>query len=584
MADLQGIVEYGNVQSILGCSVTLSHGITPSQFVIRCLPQEQSLWVESDLRLKFGSVYIRFQNCLADEANSQFDSSGQTISMTILDRRWKWRGPTISGHYNMRGPDGKPLKVPEGVSDDKFDPELAVSDGQREPRKLMEYCLDALGEKNYFIDAPGGIFPEVHWEEDSAAQALQEVCDYCGCRIVLTLNNTISIVRTGKGAPLPPGPGEHYGQLIDPADMPAELEVVFEPSWFQMDLALYPVAQQRDGKVVVLDDVDYAPANGWGETDDREFDTIEGEDDRQLAKQCVYRWYQVQFHEFAPEPLPDAFIDYASQFDIVGVQVFTHKVAGQVHHRPAVVFGDWYDEEADQNTSVLAVLLTNGAYSINRTIVPFGFTIDDRWKVVKFDSPLFLRESESASPGIAPADIKLRTAVQFRSQETAGYVRYKKNFKLAAPANTGGQERAKWTRVVPVEGLRAYYHDPDDSEPKNQKELDEHAEKLKAEIDRSYRQQLGETAIYSGWLPISPDGALQSITWNLDAGGATTTVNRNNDPGSDTTLSYAMRRLNEQFVIAANAAVQMDKQRKYPRGKDGRFDGELPPMRGGGLG
>jgi hypothetical protein len=197
--------------------------------------------------------------------------------------------------------------------------------------------------------------------------------------------------------------------------------------------------------------------------------------------------------------------------------------------------------------------------------------------------PTWLRKSETEAVGIEEAKLVLRTAIQVRSTKTGEYARFQAIRDLAPPANNVGQKPQEWVRTIYVQGLRAYYHKIKDDfdSPDNAKELNEHVDKLKAEIDRSYRNQLGETARYSGWLPVSPDGALQSITWQLDEGGATTTIHRNNDPGSETTLSYAMRRLNEQFVIAANAAVEMDKQRKYPRGADGRFDGRLPPMVGG---
>lgn len=551
MADLQALLSFTNIERYESASITLSHGITPSQAVITILPQSANIKTRGDFTWWEGGTRMRWVDALAEEARYRYNSAGQVIQITILDRRWKWQFPTISGHYNVRDYTGNIFK---DKGDRKApDKKYAVSDGERTVKELIELCLKALGETGYKIDnIPDELRPEVHWEKENAAQALQALCTMVGCRVVLQLDNKIGIRKQGQGKPLPPnGLVEDYGAALDPPDKPSKLIAVCGPTWFQVDLELGDaVGMERTGEIKKIDDLSYKPSGGWEIAESEFMDEIQGSEDRQLAIEWVYRAYEFDLPAEI-KGYKDSPVKWARQMHVVGLQVYTYKFLGEAKNRRAIAFGEWYDDEDGESTS--GSLADELGYNIDRTIVPehIGFDIDNERGLIKFHEPIYLLNDDGDA---APAKLKLRTAVQIRDPKTGEWVRHTKELKLDPKSDTKPRE-------IVIDELRL---DVMKGKPKNQAAIDKELQKRLDIIKEEYEFETPETATYIGWLAVELDGAIQSVTWSMGSEGAATTVQRNNDKGSKTTQSYRMRRLNEKYTQALANAAKLGKQDRLP--------------------
>lgn len=549
MADLQALVSFTNVASYESASITLSHGITPSQAVITILPQQANIKTRGDFTWWEGGTRMRWVDALAEEARYRYNRAGQVIQITVLDRRWKWQFPTISGHYNVRDFTGNIFKDKgTGKAPDK---KLAVSDSERTVKELIELCLKALGETGYKIDnIPDELRPEVHWEKENAAQALQSLCTMVGCRVVLQLDNKIGIRKQGQGRKLPPnGLVEDYGAALDPPDKPSKLIAVCGPTWFQVDLKLGDaVGMERTGEIKKIDDLSYKPDDGWKTAEPELMEEIQGSEDRQLAIEWIYRAYLFELPAEI-KGYKDTPVKWAKQLHVVGLQVYTYKFLGVARNRRAIAFGEWYDEEDGESTT--GSLADELGYNIDRTIVPVGFEIDNERGLIKFNEPVYLHNDDDDA---VPAKLKLRTAVQIRDAKTGEWVRHSKEMKLDPKSDTKPRE-------IVIDELRL---DVTNGKEKNRDKLDKELQKRLDIIKEEYEFETPETATYTGWLSVELDGAIQSVTWSMGPEGAVTSVQRNNDKGSKTTQSYRIRRQNEQYTQALANAAKIGKQDRLP--------------------
>src|SRR6185437_16062245 len=90
---------------------------------------------------------------------------------------------------------------------------------------------------------------------------LQGLCDQLGCRIVLYLDDTVSIVQTGIGSDLPSDNIERASLVVDPPEIPESILVVGGRTRYQVDLFLTPVGLDVDGTIRDIWDLSYAPVS-----------------------------------------------------------------------------------------------------------------------------------------------------------------------------------------------------------------------------------------------------------------------------------------------------------------------------------
>lgn len=544
MADLQAVATFSNVELVESCHCTLAHGITPSQTILRILPQKKNITKQGALVLRYGDEKIILRDCLADTATYQFNQSGEVISLTILDRRWQWRNFTISGHYNFRDAKGDLYK--DTTTGGKPDKKYALSDCERTPTELIKLCLKVLGEDNASVQGvPGDLRPEVHWDNTNAAIALQNLCDICGLRIVLALNNRVMIQPVGVGNALPSGLFESYQAALDPPDLPAGIAVIGAENWFQCDLELEAVGMEKNGDIKLINDLSYKPAAGWTGVEPNWLATITSDQDRAAAMASVYRLFRVKKTNKVKTGIGDVALGLIRSFDLMNVQVFTRKRIGVVEHYPAIVWGEFMDPLTGENST--SDLQDEVGFDLSRCVVPESPLIDNETQTVQFKNPIWKLNS-SGEP--VPPVLKLRCAVQLRSPEKGSYDEYYKTRFLDPKSKEA-------VRIFLHPELRVFYDAK--GKPINKDKIDKLAEKYLDAYEKEYKTETAETASYSGWLTVSPDGALQSVSWSMDQSGAWMTVQRNDDQGTRTTNPYKLRRLYEKYNEAVRQAAKADK-------------------------
>lgn len=190
MADApQGLASFPGVQQVVSWMVNLHHGVRPSVFRLVTAPQDGFVGAGGTFSINYDSTTISFSNCKIDQATYEVSPQGQTWTLSIFDRRWRWSGlGTISGSYNRKNDDGS----------------LTTDAILQTPQQLMSLVLNALNESDYDVsDVPNTTNPSVEWDGARPDAVLSYLCDQLGCRVVLQLDDTIKICLVGNGADLP---------------------------------------------------------------------------------------------------------------------------------------------------------------------------------------------------------------------------------------------------------------------------------------------------------------------------------------------------------------------------------------------
>lgn len=269
----QALIGFNGVP-VTGGRMTLSRGIRPSVCTLSVFPQTTWDRQVGTLELGQGATLIQFPDsaCPAPVFYHRKFRDKHAWSIHVLDRRWKWRYPTIDGEYNKRRVDGK------------------IPADSRNLRQLVELCLDAMGETNRDTSqVPDTVYPPVQWNRSKAAVELEWLLDLVAMTIVLKLDNTVCCVPQHDPTitALPNFPilttNQHSWKS---ALIPSEVCVQGDPTIYQSNLDLESVAQDNDGTIRTLATVSYAPT-GWPE-----YMNLVPEADRHLAFKTAYRWFR----------------------------------------------------------------------------------------------------------------------------------------------------------------------------------------------------------------------------------------------------------------------------------------------------
>lgn len=256
----------GTVES---CEYTCSHGIMPGTAMLACHPTGLPAML-GDLVITDGVGTVRLPACRVVDYTVRQDGQGTRLTLSIQDRRWRWSGGRIDGCYNQLDPRGK--LIPWTV---------------RAPKELALLCLQAMGEPRYDIDAlpPGlssgealaavgnrilqagellpatGVNPPINWYAIPPSQALQQVAEMFGCRVVYDpLTDSVIVAKVGVGGDLPAGSLSSQGPSLRPPDAPSAVQVVGSPTLYQGRFWLQPVGEEWDGSYVPIDLLSYSPA------------------------------------------------------------------------------------------------------------------------------------------------------------------------------------------------------------------------------------------------------------------------------------------------------------------------------------
>ncbi|HTU21793.1 MAG TPA: hypothetical protein VMG10_27390 [Gemmataceae bacterium] len=261
--DAYGVAIWPGVESFEHCIYTCSHGMSPGVAILRMQPQDAPPDEFGDLTLTDGNETVIVPDCKVQSLKVEMDDHGFYWLVEILDRRWRWKDlGWINGCFNQLAPLGNQHLIPWAI---------------RSPSELAELCLAAMGETDYVlqlppgIDYPGafyptyiinvsGVNPPVNWEGIPPAQALQQIADRCGCRIIYQLStDSILIAPVGNGNPLPPGSIAKNLPSITTPKAPSGVGVIGAPTRYQGRFALTAVGKEWDGSYWPINLLSYAP-------------------------------------------------------------------------------------------------------------------------------------------------------------------------------------------------------------------------------------------------------------------------------------------------------------------------------------
>jgi hypothetical protein len=263
---------------------------------------------------------------------------------------------------------------------------------------------------------------------------------------------------------------------------------------------------------------------------------------------------------------------------LLGVQVSKETIDGVKRPRDAMVYGCWHREvDAEPHNSTVGLNATNTVVYIPddafanpqdprlKQIVPISFELDVDNHLVRFRDPVFMQTTDN---GIAPADLRLRTSCYLKIPETGElfrdrHVRMIRNSIVPYAVDLIHDE------ITPT--IRATYNASmlPDSVITNATDILLEIDHYLTEAFRHYSTDVvPQTAEYGGWrFDVDLDGAIQSITWTLDAqGGAPTTIiERNHDSGRGG-IPYNVTRAHQRNADAQRKADQAEwrgKQLRY---------------------
>lgn len=538
--DLQGLAYFPGINQLVSATYTRSHGTAPGVATVEIAPQANFTASTGTLEFAYGNTRLPFRNCRLDQHSFRLNSQGEVWALAIQDRRWMWAYGEISGHYNVRNPDGSVMKRNGNVE--------GLKTTERSPRELATACLIAMGESAFDVsELPDDMRPEVHWERHNPAQALSMLCDQFGCRVVLKLDDSVKICKTGTGAELIKLSVMEDSLSINPRQMPSEIKVVCNRTRFQADLVLIPVGMDLDGEVVPIDDLSYAPAAGWSRVNPLFFAEVTNSlKARDLAKATVWKWYGVStlrnMDGSNDGQLIPGYGKIRSRQQILPIeseQVETYVDSdGSKKNLPAMVYGEYA-------YGVANVFVNTAAGTWYR----YKFNVERERAIVQFEEHVFKVDTDGT---FIPAIMVLRTAVSVRDTLTGADHRFERGRKYGGEIATGPEIVKREDIIltsVPTYNANGVVTNLTTNVGEVQTECDYQLDSAELKYQATFPQERG----FVGLVPIDLDGAIQQVTWNVGGGGTTTKASRNNE-FSTVVPSYEER----QFVNGIAKATVRD--------------------------
>lgn len=536
MAEGDASVSFASITNITRASFPFNaHGISPSICTLEFEPQTISS-TTGTLTFNYhdGSAQSQaFADCIIDQASIRASSSGFIETARIFDRRYKWKFGDISGRYNVRLAD------------------YSIKDGtEKTPQELATLLLTAMGETGYSVtDLPNDTRPEVNWDFANPASELQNLCDLLGCRIVLGLDDDVDIRVLGTGSTLPSSPAPlDPSDTIDPPELPTNIKVVCGPTLYEAMFELEAVGEETDGKIEVINDLSYKPSGGWGDTLPEYFTSLSSSA-RTLATKSVFKWYRIKntvgdanfsIPGYDDNPVDRDQIIFSDQI----VSYVTDDDGIKVPEKPKL-YGEWWDGDFSY-TNTDADSEFNG-----------GFTVNQERGTVEFSEPIYGLDDDKK---VEAATLYLRIAVNVIDGTTSQTDKYTYDYATSGTLGTKDDIVRKDEIIRQVIQPYAYSSGwaKDGSTTDNDTEVDDDADYYAVARLVEYEVTNASSATYpAGIVPsITPDGAIQQLSFNYSGSGFTMAASRNTE-SNPTSLSYKerRRRIETEATKAAVAAL-----------------------------
>lgn len=511
-------IAYPGLTNTTGNStVTLSHGVRPSQFTIEVALQPNFIPFTGTIQvLQNGRTVVQFRDCAIDGV---FRSAGPSTTFTvqILDRRWKWirGGGVMVGHFNVRKAD---KKIIEGTG--------------KSVQELAKMCLDQLGEQGYDVSQlPSNVdvdnTPEVEWDYTPTFQALDDLVSRVGCRVVLCSDDRIRIFPLGYGRNLPNLPTI----IDDPATIesvavPDGVMFIAGPSVWQGLLKLEAVGLDLDGKIKPINELSYKPSEGWeANSPDAPALAVEhGKNDkekekaRSLAAQSVWRWFRVVGQadgQLGPVQGYRGEVTELWQYELLPELIDSAEDQhGNVSKIEPYAVGQWYDSKL--GTTAPGVTPGN---TLENTRFPEEVSIDPKTSVVRFPRPMYRLES-GGKYGVPQLWVFAAYHIKQKKSRVPERYTYKQSFPKQS--NRSGHLPLPVTDVFLTIEVETEHRGGDKyvvtGSKINESEVDRAARYyIQAKMAEILPDQ-GQDVSYGGFENISPDGKVQQVTWSLQGG------------------------------------------------------------------
>jgi hypothetical protein len=526
---LQGIVSYPGLawgNSFTRAEYTASHGISAGQCVIEMPQQNVALLAQQgDVTFSYGSNSFTLYDCVVDQVNTGTSQNGYIARVVILDRRWRWHpvkaGGYVNGHFNLPMPGGA---TNTGGFDGQpaFDQPTLRPGTEMAPQDLASQCLSAMGEQSFDVSVlPNDARPEVHWSYQNPAEALNQICDQLGCRIVLNLEeNAVQIVAIGEGEPLPiDGTVEFPAVGANPPEVPGSLLFVGGATIFQDYLSLEAVGIDLDGTIRPIDDLSYAPVNrdtgspdwtheppNWPSLDDGQA--------KALATRWLYRLWRLSM-PYTGAFMPDG--QSASITRIDQIHLYDRRIDTWVSPDDAtqLIVGKpelWgtFDQAYAQNYGTSA----EGAADGSPSLYAGEATVDADRGLVVSEHPLYYSDDDGLHPA---SGLAVNAAFSLHDPDTWEPLRYTRQRTLDADGGTG-------PRIVRREDVVRKLYVASGQSNDQSDELDQKADFYLDYAQAQYIQQDTLDVSYADLKLLQPDGLTQQVTWSIECpGGGTKT-------------------------------------------------------------
>lgn len=542
-----GHITFAGVTGIRGTVFSFPTGIQPGVLSLETRLQRRPVPHTGAITVRYGSTRLEFPRCRVVDGSLRRSTSGRTVSLQVQDRRWMWAFGQVSGEYNRRDEAGE-----------------VIASTEKTPRELAALCLDALGERNYDTSAlPNEPRPPIRWDASNPARALEDLCHTLGCVVVLTLTDRVVLAKMGQGAQLPEPKRIDYGVTVDTPELPDKVAVLLGATEYQLDLELEAVGEEEDGEIVLLDDLSFTPAEGWGFVDLENFaavaDGVADEDKAarmRKARESVFRLYRIK--------IPDGGLEVPSFTDETGQKVERHDHIEPLDvqndtlpgapetRRAAIIYGSFVDQQTyDLNPPTFDVEPFDPGTTPESQRFQGSWSYDQRRSLIVFGEPMFRYKENSTEYEKEPAVLRLRAACRVRYSDTHAYDRKARERRLAT-GNGLGTPTAFLAHNEIVLRVTVRYRDDfsvESIETNAREAVDEADHYLDAWVD-AQRTETPEQATYAGLLRVELDGAIRHVTWKTSTAGATTEVARNTEL-TRYTPPYRSRRASARVADAA---------------------------------
>lgn len=246
-----------------------SHSASPGKAVLVTAPQIGPPPDESgDLVFGDGSNRIHLRDCRVDELLETQSMDGIIWTLTISDRRWRWRTGSIKGRYNQYDRQNK--LIPWMI---------------RSLKELATLCLEEMGERGYQIELPPGLSrkdgdkideylrlgqnfkqtgtnPPINWDGSvPPAVCVSEIAERFGCRLIFQPNHDRAVIKPyGGDYKLNESlPYLSQSKGLKNPKVPQGVAVYGAETAHQCRLLLEPMALDYGSVIVPIDEASYAP-------------------------------------------------------------------------------------------------------------------------------------------------------------------------------------------------------------------------------------------------------------------------------------------------------------------------------------